>query len=140
MIPDTHIEQAFEARGEACAQARAYVAGSLSGLLTGDRLFEVKVATSELVTNAIKYATGKFTVGIDFGSRHVIVHVVDNGDGATVPRARTVTDDCEGGRGLPLVQALTTATGTIPAARCCAAPSSTGTCCWFRIDLSRAGA
>jgi anti-sigma regulatory factor (Ser/Thr protein kinase) len=135
MFPDQHFERVFPAVPQACGEARRFVGAALSDVI-GDRLYDAKLATSEYAGNAIKYAAGgKFKVAIDVGDRHVIVHIVDGGSGATIPQVRPeVTPDQEGGRGLPLVVACTDATGCVEASACCCSPHAGGWCCWFRIN------
>jgi anti-sigma regulatory factor (Ser/Thr protein kinase) len=136
MIP-LHIEQVFDGVPEACGQARTFVVCSLADVVGPDRLDDVSLATSEYAGNAIKHAGGAaFTVAICIEPKHVVVHIVDAGDGMTIPQVRPGVAglDSEGGRGMFLAAAFTDAAGQVKARECGCTPDSPGWCCWFRID------
>jgi anti-sigma regulatory factor (Ser/Thr protein kinase) len=134
VIPLAHMEATFQASPTEAAHVRQFLASSLTGLVLPDRVDDAVLAGDELAVNVIRYTPGTFTIGIDVEDRFVTVHVVDSGGGVTVPQARAVTQESEGGRGLPIVEAVTDGCGCVQASRCCCATSATGWCSWFRIN------
>jgi hypothetical protein len=107
------------------------------------------LVVTELVTNAIRHTRsglpgGTVTVAIAGGWDGVTVHVHDLGaaDGQ-VPRPRVAAADqdglADGGLGLPIVAAVGTRWGSIPAARCPVwgpgdpAAEADGRCTWCHL-------
>ncbi|MGH3665735.1 MAG: ATP-binding protein, partial [Egibacteraceae bacterium] len=91
--------------------ARRFVAGVLhswrmSELADGD----VILCTSELVTNAVRYATSAFTVIVRYDGNHVRVEV---GDGSrALPQRRVSHVNETRGRGMGIIDTLASAWGT----------------------------
>jgi anti-sigma regulatory factor (Ser/Thr protein kinase) len=100
-------QQALQARPVAVADARKYVRDRLDGLLTPDRLSEVVLLTSELVTNAVRHAGLKegdsVDLEIDVDSDTLHVAVVDAGSGFDYSKIFDEPGDHRGGWGLFLV-------------------------------------
>ncbi|MFG1805753.1 ATP-binding protein [Streptomyces sp. NPDC049040] len=115
----------FASRPESVSEARAFTQDALAGLdLAVD---DVVLCVSEFVTNAVRHSTphgGTFHLNIlvDRGKLRVECH----DSGGTKPTLLTPSDADEGGRGLLLVQALTSRWGVHS--------RPTGKCVWFEID------
>jgi Histidine kinase-like ATPase domain len=102
---------------------------------------------SELVTNAIQHTRsgqpgGVVMVAVADGWDGVTVHVHDLGaPGGQVPRPQPTGGDglAEGGRGLPIVAAISEQWGTVPAAWCPVrgpgepAADADGRCTWCHL-------
>lgn len=73
-------------------------------LLEPSELGNVKLLTSELVTNAVVHGTGKITLHARFHDERVLVDVVDEGHGFERALRKRDFDDV-GGRGLTIVDA-----------------------------------
>ena len=84
-----------EARTLACAWAEA---------LGPEELVALELIVSELVTNAVQHGTGEVTMVLAPTENGVRVGVHDHGGG--VPAPRVVTARSTGGRGLQLVESL----------------------------------
>jgi anti-sigma regulatory factor (Ser/Thr protein kinase) len=78
--------------------------------LPSDRLADLVLASSELVTNAIHHGDGTLAVTVWPGSSLVRVDVTDNGRAAPLPRLSPYDDD-EIGWGLSIVDTLSTRWG-----------------------------
>ena len=70
------------------------------------------LAVSEAVTNAVRHGDGRIELCVAAGDGRIRIEVSDEGGG--LPRRRPTADDDlgEGGRGLYLLDALTTGWGT----------------------------
>ncbi|MGJ5755805.1 serine phosphatase RsbU (regulator of sigma subunit) [Streptomyces puniciscabiei] len=98
------------ARYDAPARARAYVCALLRQWSTRDDTRDnVLLLISELVTNAVRFATGPITVRLIRAGHGVLCEVGDTGSGR--PRLRPVGLLDDGGRGLHVVHRLTTRWG-----------------------------
>ena len=121
------LEQCLElpARPSSPAQARRFVADVLRqhGVngVTGDCM----LLTSELVTNALLYARSAVDLTVRFGPGLVHVAVGDESPLPPVPRSAGV--EAESGRGLALVEAISTSWGVEAAGR--------GKQVWFEVSL-----
>ncbi|MFJ3668907.1 SpoIIE family protein phosphatase [Streptomyces sp. NPDC090106] len=93
----------------AVSRARLAVAGQLTAWGLQDLSFTLELVVSELVTNAIRHATGPVQLRL-LRDRALICEVSD-GSG-TSPRLRRAKNEDEGGRGLFLVAQLTERWGT----------------------------
>ncbi|NUR01237.1 MAG: ATP-binding protein [Streptomyces sp.] len=102
--------------------------------LSDDTAETAVLLLSELVTNAVRHSR---VGGRYIGTRCVLradalrVEVSDAGDG--LPALRTARDDEEAGRGLALVQALSTAWSADPR------PYGIGKTVWFELSVRRGG-
>ncbi|MGW2371607.1 SpoIIE family protein phosphatase [Kitasatospora sp. NPDC001683] len=91
------------------ARARLLVTGWLDEWGLAELVFTTELIVSELVTNAIRYATGPVRVRL-IRDRSLICEVSDTGH--TSPHLRQAARDDEGGRGLYIIAQLTECWGT----------------------------
>lgn len=113
----------------AAREARQFVRTSAT-VLGDDRLDDLLVLTSELVTNAVLHARTAFEVGVTVTDAAVLICV---GDGASdEPRHRTPAAGRENGRGIMLVRALADDWGVLPAV------AKSGKTVWFLFRRSGA--
>ncbi|MEW2611775.1 SpoIIE family protein phosphatase [Streptomyces sp. NPDC047880] len=91
------------------AEARRTATGQLAHWGLEDLAFTTELVVSELVTNAIRYATGSIRLRL-IRERALVCEVLDGG--ATAPHLRHPRTTDEGGRGLLLVSQLTQRWGT----------------------------
>jgi anti-sigma regulatory factor (Ser/Thr protein kinase) len=107
------IEREFVADPHTPATARAFVKHTLGTLLptpVPDALSDdVELVVSELVTNAIRAGSPVVGVAIGLERTRVVLRVRDEAVGW--PAQRTSGSDDPGGRGLPLVSALSATWG-----------------------------
>lgn len=93
------------------AAARAWVAEQVGenqphrGRLVAD----AELVVSELMTNAIKAGTTRLSIEVQVHPERVLISVEDDADGELAIRPRSAT--AVGGRGLPIVAALSTRWG-----------------------------
>jgi anti-sigma regulatory factor (Ser/Thr protein kinase) len=98
------------ARNDAPARARAQVSALLRQWRTrDDTRNNVLLLVSELVTNAVRYATGPVTVRLIRTGHGLLCEVGDTGNGRPRLGLGALLDD--GGRGLHIVHRLTTRWG-----------------------------
>ena len=96
--------------------------------IPGDLLYDIRLLTSELVTNAVRHAG--LGPGEDIDLRVLVslesvrVEVHDDGPGFDPPRANLPGPEQIGGRGLYLVQTLSDRWGVDP---------DDPTCVWFEV-------
>jgi anti-sigma regulatory factor (Ser/Thr protein kinase) len=113
--------------------ARRFVRAT-ADVLDDDRLHDLLVLTSELVTNAVLHARTPFEVGVTVTDDVVVICV---GDGAkATPQDREQSDRRESGRGIMLVQAMADEWGVLPA------ETREGKAVWFlfhRTGAEKAG-
>jgi anti-sigma regulatory factor (Ser/Thr protein kinase) len=83
--------------------------GQLGSSLSPDLRYDVELIISELVTNAVRAGSRNVIVCIDVQAGTVIVRVKDQASGWPEQRQASIHD--AGGRGLPLVSALSAAWG-----------------------------
>lgn len=91
------------------ARARAEAAAQVGVWGLDDLVFTTELVVSELVTNALRYASGPIRLRL-IRDRTLICEVSDNGH--TSPHLRRAGSDDEGGRGLFLVAQMTQRWGT----------------------------
>ncbi|TQK42977.1 PAS domain S-box-containing protein [Streptomyces sp. SLBN-118] len=94
---------------EEVARARAEAARQVHVWGLDDLVFTTELVVSELVTNALRYASGPIRLRL-IRDRMLICEVSDNGH--TSPHLRRAAYDDEGGRGLFLVAQMTQRWGT----------------------------
>ncbi|MFI1680363.1 ATP-binding protein [Streptomyces sp. NPDC020607] len=102
-----HRTMTFARCDVSAGAARAFVAESLTLWGRTERLDDIRVCVSELVTNALRHGTSAgqlILVSLEPGPAGLVVEVHDEGDGT--PVERDAPADSEGGRGLFLVSAL----------------------------------
>ena len=110
----------------AVGQARRWVRAQLP-TLRSDRLDTVILATSEAVTNSVLHGEGPVLVEVRPGRTVVRVEVTDRG--SREPRIRRAHGETEeGGRGLHIVELLTSRWGVKPASR------GPGKTVWFEVE------
>ncbi|MFB0614749.1 SpoIIE family protein phosphatase [Streptomyces sp. AGS-58] len=98
------------ARDDAPARARAYVSAVLRKWRTrDDTRDDVPLLVSELVTNAVRFATGPVTVRLIRTGHGLLCEVGDTGNGRPRLSGGGLLDD--GGRGLNIVHRLTSRWG-----------------------------
>ncbi|MDR6975258.1 serine phosphatase RsbU (regulator of sigma subunit)/anti-sigma regulatory factor (Ser/Thr protein kinase) [Streptomyces sp. 3330] len=98
------------ARDDAPARARAHVCALLRQWRTRtDTRDDVRLLVSELVTNAVRFATGPVTVRLIRAGHGLLCEVGDTGNGRPRLSRGGLLDD--GGRGLHIVHRLTTRWG-----------------------------
>jgi hypothetical protein len=108
------------------AAARQRVISVVSGWQLGlspDRLDDLRLLTSEVVTNALRHTGGACAVCVRWTGTRVRVEVTDHDP--TLPQPANGGLDEESGKGLTLVAALSVAWG--------AKPSVAGKTVWFEI-------
>ncbi|MGW2255895.1 SpoIIE family protein phosphatase [Kitasatospora sp. NPDC001660] len=103
LAPDRIAGWEVAAAPEAVAQARAEATRRLAGWGLDEAVFATELVLSELVTNAIRHATGPIRVRLLY-DRTLICEVSDTS--STSPHLRYAADEDEGGRGLFLVAQL----------------------------------
>lgn len=123
----TSVIRSFAAAPQSVSASRKMLADALRGWSLGDddASTTAELLTSEVMTNAVRYARQDVEVLIRRGQESLWVEVCD-GD-TRQPRLRHAEVDDEGGRGLAMVQALSAAWGT--------RPTLDGKAVWFRLDL-----
>jgi two-component sensor histidine kinase len=97
-------------RPASAAEARRFVARALDGVSAQAREIGV-LLTSELVTNALLYAQGRITVRVVPGSAGGAVRVIVHDGNSQPVEPRRVGADATSGRGLALVEQLSTSWG-----------------------------
>ncbi|MCO6005618.1 SpoIIE family protein phosphatase [Actinoallomurus purpureus] len=112
------------ARPTAVRDARARVRETLERWDCGDLSFSTELVVSELVTNALRYASGDIELRL-LRDTTLVCEVRDDSD--ALPRARQAADDDEGGRGLQVVHRL--------AKRWGARPVGDGKVVWCELEL-----
>lgn len=106
--------------------ARRFVREVVDGQLSPDEVQDALLATSELVTNAVRHAGshGSIRLFAEVDERGLAVVVRDDGSGFDPAARRRIPG--EGGFGLDLVEAVATNWGVV------AEPGATEA--WFEID------
>jgi anti-sigma regulatory factor (Ser/Thr protein kinase) len=118
----------FEPSPDQVIEVRRFVAAALSAW--GVEGADVPLLVSELATNAVLHARSEFTVGVTVEGYRVRVEVVDGN--SRLPSFATVGPEAYSGRGLMLVQGLSSAWGVD-------AHASDGKTIWFEVDRVPAG-
>lgn len=106
-------EQIFAGDARSPSAARKFAKTALAATLgrpASDALCEdLELVVSELVTNAVRAGTGTVGVSIGIENDRVVVRVSDEASGWPEPRDTDIYDT--GGRGLPLVSAISASWG-----------------------------
>lgn len=103
-------EMRLEPHPRGAAAARALVARLLAPHAPAPVVETAVLLTSELTTNAVLHARGEVVVRVEVAGRQVRVEVTDRSSQA--PALRVPRLDAAGGRGLVLVEALSSRWGT----------------------------
>jgi anti-sigma regulatory factor (Ser/Thr protein kinase) len=128
-LPEEHVvTMTLPARPSAVREARGKVRGTLGSWELDELSFTAELLVSELVTNALRYATGD--IGLRMLLDRTLVFEVRDGSDA-LPRARQAADDDENGRGLQVVHRL--------AKRWGARLEGQGKVVWCEVDLPGGG-
>jgi len=106
-------------------RARTLVNEQLEKWELADSSYTAELLVSELVTNALAYATGEVSLRLIL-DRALVCEVSD--DAAAMPRLRNADDDAESGRGLHVVSQLAQRWGT--------RRTQAGKAVWFELPVS----
>jgi len=90
-------------------RAREWAREALPGWGLSEQADLVELIVSELVTNAVQHGHGKIGVSLSYTDGDLWIEVTDQGPGR--PRVRHPSPDDTSGRGLALIEALTTLNG-----------------------------
>lgn len=121
---DRYASWTLPALPSAVRDARGRVREILDRWECAELSFSAELAVSELVTNALRYATGDIELRL-LRDHTLVCEVRDDSD--ALPRARQASDEDEGGRGLQVVHRLAKRWGARPVAR--------GKVVWCELDL-----
>lgn len=114
-------ERSFSAEPRSVAAAREFVVEVAHAPALSDSL---RLAVSELATNAVIHAGSGFTIRVWRSGANVRVDVAD--DSPTLPVRQERRPDAAGGRGIAIVEHLAAAWGVIP--------TPTGKSVWFELS------
>lgn len=109
MVADVTYE--LTPHADSSAEARLLARDWATGL-DEDAIFALALVVSELVTNAIRHGAGPITMALAGSDEGIRVRVQDHGEGRPTPRVASVR--APGGRGLRLVDRLSSAWGVEP--------------------------
>ncbi|HEY2579647.1 MAG TPA: SpoIIE family protein phosphatase [Streptosporangiaceae bacterium] len=128
-IPDGHhASWTLPVEPPSVRQARHLVSDQLEKWDLADSASTAELLVSELVTNAIAYATGEISLRLILDNA-LVCEVFD--DAAAMPRLRNADDDAESGRGLHVVSQLAQRWGT--------RRTPAGKAVWFELPLPEDG-
>jgi anti-sigma regulatory factor (Ser/Thr protein kinase) len=123
------MERDFAGGSTAPADARHFARAALADLVgdaaTGVLGEDVELIVSELVTNSVRAQSPMVRVALSFAGATLLVSVVDEAAGWPEQREAGVHDT--GGRGLPLVSAISTSWGV--------RMLETGKTVWAELDV-----
>jgi anti-sigma regulatory factor (Ser/Thr protein kinase) len=120
------IGRAFPAAARSVREARDFATAALSGTPAEARA-DVGLMVSELTTNALQHALSSFRLTVDQTPSEICVEVADYGTGS--PRLQSVGPDAPYGRGLQIVNLLSTQWGVRD-------ESEFGKTVWFTVALA----
>jgi anti-sigma regulatory factor (Ser/Thr protein kinase) len=129
--PYSAWRKVFPGRVESVPEARTWARDLLAGRVEDSVLDDVLLLLSELATNAVAHsdsgrtADGRVTVYVARLPGAVHVEVTDEGSDTSAPAVRVPEADGDGGRGLWLVESLSTEWGFHP--------DEPGRSVWFRV-------
>lgn len=120
----------FPCAAPSVALARHHVQRELATVMEAERIDDVVLLTSEIVSNAVEYScAGAFELTVVVGTTFARIEVRNPGDNwGRGPELRPRGEDEVGGRGLVLVEALSDSWGT----------SSVDTTVWFEFERAAA--
>jgi anti-sigma regulatory factor (Ser/Thr protein kinase) len=109
---------------------RARLDGELAGELRQDRLAEVMLLTTEVVSNSVRHGRvgtdGWVSSAVHVGGDHVRIEVRDSGIPRGIPHQRTPNYEDGGGFGLFLLDQVADRWGV---------EQDSGLCVWFELTL-----
>jgi anti-sigma regulatory factor (Ser/Thr protein kinase) len=116
----------FPAEVSSVARARRFLTAAAGPVLDERARDQALLLVSELASNAVRHARSEYEVRVrcDAATLHLEVH----DDGSGTPRPQTADPDCESGRGLMLVDTLSSAWGV--------EAEAPGKTVWFELPLS----
>jgi anti-sigma regulatory factor (Ser/Thr protein kinase) len=124
----TRIDLRLNPNSEAVSAAR-HSLDRLEGLLVPEKLEDVRLIVSELMTNSVRHARlsadEQISLAVAISGRSVRGRVCDTGRGFEKPSAPKPRTDMSGGWGLPIVERISDRWGV--ERNGCA-------CVWFEID------
>jgi anti-sigma regulatory factor (Ser/Thr protein kinase) len=123
--PVSRADLELPAEPASAARARSFVAEMLVLWDCDDPDQLAVLLTSEVVTNAVRYASQPIRVAITADRTRIVVATTD--DDPRTPQLRTARPEARGGRGLFLVEAIASRWGIVP--------HPPGKTVWFEIDL-----
>ena len=127
-LSETQIDLRLTSNSEAISAAR-HSLDEFKGLLPPEKLEDVRLVVSELVTNSVRHARLSpeeqisLTVAVSAGS--VCGRVCDPGPGFEVPSEPSPRPDLRGGWGLPIIEMISDRWGV---------ERNNHTCVWFELD------
>jgi anti-sigma regulatory factor (Ser/Thr protein kinase) len=98
------VVQRLERGPDAARSARNAVRDLCGDRLPAERLTDIELVVSELVTNAVTHGAGEITLTVTLAGDRVTLSVLDEGPGR--PQLRQVGSSSGHGRGLALVACL----------------------------------
>ena len=107
--------------------ARAFVAENLQGWQLDDMVETASLVVSEVVTNAVIHARSDAELLLERTPTALRISVIDHGEGLS---QREKTGGGDGGRGLVIVEALSSRWGT--------EPTDGGNCVWAELAIEPA--
>jgi anti-sigma regulatory factor (Ser/Thr protein kinase) len=123
------LERDLPAEPRSAGQARQAVSSALITEVPDSSLDTLVLLTSELVTNVVAHARTTCHLAVELFADAVRVSVSDKDQRPLAPRV--AGDDAESGRGLALVEMLSSSWGVITRA--------TGKTVWFEVPREQAG-
>jgi len=127
------FEDRLKGGADAAARARSLLGNRLDGELDASSLHEVLLATTELVTNAVRHGGGdaasELTLQMELGEK-LRIAVVDPGRSRESPQVRPLDPRTPGGLGLYIVEQITESWGV--------ERGEHGTTVWFEMIPARA--
>lgn len=126
-MPARREQIRLPAQPESVPAARHFLSWTLQSWGLGELQDAVALAGTEVLTNAVVHARTAFDVSMQ-ADRDLVVAVRDTGPAWQPPPTTDLPDsNCEGGRGLPLIAAVTSMWGVWP--------DDTGKTVSFRLPL-----
>ncbi|GAA3646804.1 ATP-binding protein [Streptomyces iranensis] len=116
VAPPRHDVFRLPALSTSVAEARRHVVRRLGSWgIDQDTRDSAELIVSELFTNAVRHTSSEdVRCSLQLIGTRLRLEVADQGCARTVPEARSVSADQEGGRGLMLVEAMSEAWGVRP--------------------------
>lgn len=125
-----HADRPLDNEPAAAGEARRFVRDSLSAWHVDEEAVEVaQLCVSELVTNAIVHGGTRSTLTVELDDDVVTVLVADSGGRDDVRRVQSDDAELVSGRGLALVEGLSSAWSS--------EQTADGTTVWFELDVSQ---